>query len=461
MTPSKPSAAYLEGIESCIGTIYAADPEQRASVFETQARNAFSQAQAVGLERARIADRLYQVADAIGLVREHGPDRIQQWLADASKTDISQDTSPSGTTLITRGNRTLISQRASEIKPEGIEWVWPGRIAVGKLTLVGGKPGLGKSQVTISIAASVSNGGSWPCGEGQAPRGSVIFLSAEDGVADTIIPRLIASEADLTRVEPVTGVKDANGRRTFDLKADIDLLEAKAELMGDVKLIVIDPISAYMGRADGNGNVETRAVLEPIAEMANRLGIAVLAVTHLNKGSAGTQNALERFAGSIAFVAAARAGFIIVEDKEFEDQFLFLQVKNNIASKQKGLAYRLEQRQIEGGILVSGVVWREQHVERSADEALAVTERRAGDDRSSTDEIADFLRSLLSAGPVSAKEVEAQAVEAGLLAEGKPVSQSKAFRRARDRLGIKPRRDGGAAGAGRWVWEYPAESKMP
>jgi hypothetical protein len=208
--------------------------------------------------------------------------------------------------------RHLISHRASDIQPERLEWVWPGRIARGKVALLGGPPGLGKSQVTANIAAIVSSGGEWPCGEGRAPQGGVLILSAEDGIADTIVPRLIAAAADLEQVHIIAAATrpDGTGRRTFSLKTDVDLLERLAQEAGSVRLIIIDPISAYMGGADGNGNVETREVLEPLAEMANRLGIAVVAVTHLNKGGAGNQSALNRFAGSIAFVAAARSAYL-------------------------------------------------------------------------------------------------------------------------------------------------------
>ena len=197
--------------------------------------------------------------------------------------------------------------------------------------------------------------------------------------------------------------------------------------MGDVRLIIIDPISAYLGKADGNGNVETRAVLEPVAEMADRLRIAVVAVTHLNKGGVNTQGAMERFSGSIAFVAAARAGFVITEDDENDGQLLFLQVKNNIAPKQKGLAFRLEQCLIDGGIVVSYVVWHHAHIERTADEALAATEGRRKSERSGKDDATEFLRDLLASGPLPVKEVEAQAVEAGLLAEGKPLVKIRPF----------------------------------
>src|SRR6476469_6986026 len=97
-------------------------------------------------------------------------------------------------------NRTLIMQCAADIQPEPIEWVWPGRVAIGKQTLVAGEAGLGKSQVAIAMAAAVTRGAAWPCDEGRAPVGNVIFFSAEDGAEDTIVPRLMAAGADLNRV---------------------------------------------------------------------------------------------------------------------------------------------------------------------------------------------------------------------------------------------------------------------
>jgi RecA-family ATPase len=155
----------------------------------------------------------------------------------------------------------------------------------------------------------------------------VIFMSAEDGIEDTIVPRLMAAGANLDRVHIVASATkpDGTGRKTFSLKTDVDLLEGKAKEIADVRLIIVDPISAYMGGSDGNGNVETREVLEPLAEMANRLHIAVVAVTHLNKGGGGgNQTALNRFSGSIAFIAAARAAFAVLEDPENDERRFLL-----------------------------------------------------------------------------------------------------------------------------------------
>ena len=463
----KSQSTYEEAIESCIRIVYGAVRGKKAKIFRTMVRDAMKFAVLGGIDVVNVSDRFQQAAEAMGVVKEFGQDAVQVWIADAIKINCDESAAaaekdnPQARAVASEVKRGLISQRAIEVGPERIEWLWPGRIATGKLTLIGGKPGLGKSQVAAFIASVVSKGGYWPCDEGVAPQGSVVIFSAEDGITDTIVPRLMGLGADLDRIEIVTGVVESNGRKTFDLKAHIDLLETKVRLMGDVRLIIIDPISAYLGKADGNGNVETRAVLEPVAEMADRLRIAVVAVTHLNKGGVNTQGAMERFSGSIAFVAAARAGFVITEDDENDGQLLFLQVKNNIAPKQKGLAFRLEQCLIDGGIVVSYVVWHHAHIERTADEALAATEGRRKSERSGKDDATEFLRDLLAGGPLPVKEVEAQAVEAGLLAEGKPIGQNKTFRSALDIVGIKPRRDGGAAGAGRWVWGLPAGPKMP
>jgi putative DNA primase/helicase len=369
-----------------------------------------------------------------------------------------------GATNAPRVGRHLISHRASDIQPERLVWIWGGRIARGKVTLIGGPPGLGKSQVTANIAATVSIGGSWPCNEGSAPAGDVIIFSAEDGINDTIVPRLMAAGANRARIHIVEAATkpDGTGRKTFSLKADVDLLERLAAEIGTVRLIIIDPISAYMGGADGNGNVETREVLEPLSEMANRLGIAVVAVTHLNKGGAGGQTALNRFVGSIANVAAARSVYLIIEDPEDENRRLFLAAKNNLGLKSRGLAFRVEQRLIVGDILASNISWETDHVTASADEALSASENRgANEGRTAKDDAADFLRAVLGAGPMPVPEIEQEARTAGLLGAESLISQSKPFRSARDMLGITPRRTGGTGATGKWVWELPPPPKVP
>jgi putative DNA primase/helicase len=388
------------------------------------------------LPKAAMVDRLLDIAEAhgsFGLSQEQIQDLISSAVADVCKPH----TPPASVPL----KRRLITHRASDLQPEKMDWVWPGRIPEGKLVLLGGPPGLGKSQLTAFMAATISNGGDWPCNEGSTTVGSVIFMSAEDGIEDTIVPRLMAAGANLDRVHIVASATkpDGTGRKTFSLKTDVDLLEAKAKEIGDVRLIIVDPISAYMGGSDGNGNVETREVLEPLAEMANRLHIALVAVTHLNKGGGGgNQTALNRFSGSIAFIAAARAAFAVLEDPEDDERRLLLQAKNNLGKKCKGLAFRMEQRLVAEGIVSSNIFFESEPVSQSIDEALTASENRGGtgSQASSKMDVAEFLNEILAHGPVNVLEVESQARLAGLLGDTKRIRENKPFRAARKHLGI-------------------------
>jgi putative DNA primase/helicase len=407
-----------------------------------------------------VVDRLVQIAAAHnGFGLDHR--QIERIIADAidsTRPVRSPEKPPS------KPKRHLISHRASDLQPEKLTWIWPGRIPEGKLVLLGGPPGLGKSQLTAFIAATISNGGAWPCDEGSTAPGNLIIMSAEDGIQDTIIPRLIAAGANTERIHIVAAATkpDGTGRKTFSLKTDVDLLEAKAKEIGGVRLIIVDPISAYMGGSDGNGNVETREVLEPLADMANRLRIAVVAVTHLNKGGGGTQqSALNRFAGSIAFVAAARAAFAVIEDPEDDNRRLLLQAKNNLGPKCKGLAFRMEQRLIPGDILSSNIFFESEHVTQSIDEALIASESRGGGGQtSSKEDAAEFLAEILAYGPVDVLEVERQARAATLLDDDKRLRQNKAFRDARKDLGVLSTREGFGPGS-RYVLSLPGTPCAP
>src|SRR5215469_17170241 len=148
---------------------------------------------------------------------------------------------------------------------------------------------------------SCGHGGEWPCGEGRSPIGNVIILNAEDGAADTIVPRALAAGADLKRIHIVSAVNDDTHRRAFNLQKDIEVLERKITEIGDVVLVIIDPVSSYLGKTDSHKNSEVRSVLEPLSEMAERTGVSILSITHFSKtGSNNTTKALHRFIGSIA-----------------------------------------------------------------------------------------------------------------------------------------------------------------
>ncbi len=354
--------------------------------------------------------------------------------------------------ILEREQTGLTVRCAADIPPEAIEFIWPARIARGKHSTIAGDPGTGKSQLSINIAATVTRGREWPCGEGFAPIGSVIFLSAEDGAADTIVPRLIAADAELSRVFIVSAVREENGvRRSFNLQADLALLEQKIREIGDVALVIIDPVSSYLGKTDSHKNAEVRSVLEPVSEMAERTRVAILSVTHFSKGSqGGNTKALHRFIGSIAFTGAPRAAFAVVTDPEDEGRRLFLHGKNNMAAAPQGLSYRVTQSLLPGhSVVASRIVWEPEPVRISADEAMA--ESNTGNTASARDEAREFLQELLSDGPVPTNKIKLEAGNAGL--------SWATIRRAKDSMGLKKmRQSDGKDGSGRWLWYLPDET---
>ena len=324
--------------------------------------------------------------------------------------------------------------RVSDVTLEPINWLWPGRIAKGKISLIAGHPGLGKSQVTISIAATVSTGGLWPVDHVPAKAGHVIFLSAEDDVADTLKPRLIASGADTERIEVIQSVRDRNRPRMFSFTADLDKLQ---QLKAD--LLIIDPITAYLGDVDSHNNADIRSVLAPLAELASRQKMAVLCVSHLNKSQ--NVEAVCRVSGSMAFVAAARAAYVVSPDKEDKSRRLFLPLKNNIGQDNSGLAFRIEPRILEERIETSVIEWEADPVESSLDDHFAQT---SSEKRTALDDAKDFLEAVLANGPIPFKELEQEAQEQGYALT--------TVRRAKSELGIKPEKRGQK---GPWVWQLP------
>jgi hypothetical protein len=215
----------------------------------------------------------------------------------------------------------LFTVCAADVTPKRVDAIWADdkggiRLARGEHTVFAGEPGLGKSQVVIGMAAAVSTSGHWPCGEGRAPLGGVIILAAEDSVEHTLVPRLIAAGADLTRIHFVEAVatQDGNGRRMFNFQSDFAKLEKLVKATQHVVLVIIDPVTAYLGKIDSHKNAEVRGVLVPIGELARECNIAIASVTHFTKGggSASTK-ALDRIIGSIAFIAAPRIGLTVVD----------------------------------------------------------------------------------------------------------------------------------------------------
>jgi hypothetical protein len=347
----------------------------------------------------------------------------------------------------------------ADVQPEKIEWLWPGRIAIGKQTLIGGEPGLGKSQITAALAAAVTTGGAWPCDEGRAPLGSALILSAEDDASDTIRPRLDAAGADVSAVHLISAVRqsDGNGRRTFNLQVDLALLEQAIKRIGNVRLVIIDPVSSYLGKTDSHKNADVRGTLEPLGDMASRLRVAVISITHFSKGAG--QSAVNSFIGSIAFIAAARAAFIVTRDPDNNDptRRLFVQAKNNLAGDSGGLAFRVEQHLVGKDIVASAITWEGERIDRTADEILAAN--REGSEKPERSEAEEFLRDVLSGGPCLATEIKSQATAACLA--------WRTVNRAKRDLGIvstpkaDPSPEPGKPPRVQWWWSLSTEPGSP
>jgi hypothetical protein len=232
-------------------------------------------------------------------------------------------------------------QSFNSIEPKRLEWLWPGRIPLGKLTILAGDPGLGKSLITVDLAARLSTTGQMP-DSSSGPVGDSIFLSAEDDPADTIRPRLDSAGADTSRIHFIHGVglsgDQEGGRGWLDLRADLKLLEDAVSRLRPV-MVVIDPISAYMGDADAYSNAQVRRVLGPLAAMAQRHGVAIVGINHLRKEGG---DPLTRVAMSIAFTAAARAVWGVQKDPHHEGQCIMFPIKANLSGRTESIVYQVE-----------------------------------------------------------------------------------------------------------------------
>jgi hypothetical protein len=328
--------------------------------------------------------------------------------------------------------------RLDDVLPERVCWLWAGRIPRGKLTILDGDPGLGKSTIMIDLAARVSRGLPMPReAESLVEPGGVVLLSAEDGLGDTIRPRLDAAGADSSRVVALTAIATEDGtERLPRLPLDVGRLEAAIKEYG-AKLVVVDVLMAYLS-ADVNAHrdQDVRSALAQLAAAAERTGAAIVVLRHLNKSPGGP--AVYRGGGSIGIVGAAPSALVVGRDPDDESRLVLAVTKANLAALAPSLAYRIVDRNGTGAIEWEGVTT------HTAAQLLAVPTNT--DERSALDEAKAVLRDILGDGAVRAKEVERQAREAGV--------SEKTLRRAKEALGVKSIRPDGFTGP--WAWTLPA-----
>lgn len=241
----------------------------------------------------------------------------------------------------------------TSVKPRRVNWLWPNRLAEGEMSLVAGEGGLGKSQVLLQIAATISVGGEWPDKVGRAPLGHVYILAAEDAPDTTIVPRLMAMGADLSKIDVISAehVVKVEGKPPDvhpDCLQDRDIWKARMALRADTRLLIVDPLASYLGRGvNDSKNAELRAVLEPfIKEVTRPRGVCMLCNAHLNK-SVNSSTPIHRINGSVAYANLARSVSFVTRDKDDPTHRIFSQEKCNIAPDNlPAIGFRVETRAI-------------------------------------------------------------------------------------------------------------------
>jgi len=375
----------------------------------------------------------------------HGLEAVKRAIAGAKAPDRGTDQAEQGNAPAGDCGRVVELIRASDVTPEAVTWLWSGWLAAGKFHVLGGAPGTGKTTISMALAATVTTGGRWPDGT-RSPVGNVVIWSGEDDPADTLVPRLSLSGADLGRVFFINDVFDSEGRRPFDPAKDMEPLRRKLEHVGGVRLLIVDPIvSAVAG--DSHKNAEVRRGLQPLVDLAMEMRCALVGITHFSKGTGG-RDPVERLTGSLAFGALARVVLVAAkhqeEGEDGQTKRLFCRAKSNIGPDDGGFEYDLHQGELKQypGVFASSVLWGES-VEGAARELLACADSTGDDGEGGTmADVQRFLADLLSNGPMRAGDVFRDADGAGY--------SKRSIQRAANKVGVERHKDGMRGG---WVWK--------
>jgi len=332
----------------------------------------------------------------------------------------------------------------STVRPVRVSWLWPGRIPLGKLTIIDGDPGLGKSVLTLDLAARVSRGLPMPFLEREAgddaEAAGVVLLSAEDGLEDTIRPRLDAAGADVGRILALDRIPDDCAGRLPVIPDDVEYVRRAIHEV-QAKLVIVDPLTAFLsGDTNSHRDQDVRRALHPLAKLADETGAAIVPVRHLSK--APGNNPLYRGGGSIGIIGAARSGLLVAKDPDNVDRRILASTKCNLAKPASSLAFELSAA--ENGALRVGWIGEST---LTADALLAVP--KDDEDRNAVQEAVQVLQSVLADGPVPADDAKKEARKAGI--------SERTIYRAKDILGVKSRKVS-FTGKGVWQWSLPCHT---
>jgi 5S rRNA maturation endonuclease (ribonuclease M5) len=334
---------------------------------------------------------------------------------------------------------------ASNVAPQSVAWLWPNHIPLGKVALFDGDPDLAKSTVSLDLAARVTCGSLMPDGmSAGCPPGGAVVVSLEDGIADTIRPRLEAAGAALDKVRIVSTIKGADGtEHTPTLPTDLPHIEAAIQDV-EAKLLVLDPLVAMLGTGTNSyRDQDIRRVLAPVAALAEENSVAVICIRHLNKS--GGQNPKYRGGGSIGIIGAARAAFLFAEKPGEEGHYVFAPVKGNLwRGKPDALEYSVEDR--NGQPVIK---WHGASV-HSAVSLLAQPD--SAEEPGALADAKSFLIECLQDGPHEYGQIFREAKQAGIA--------EKTLRRAKSQLRVKSQKVGIGNGQ-HWEWSLPSIASDP
>lgn len=337
----------------------------------------------------------------------------------------------------------------ADVEREEVGWLWRPYVPLGKLTLLEGDPGVGKTWVALAISAMVSRGGRFPDPDCQGqlgeacPPGNVLYLSCEDGLGDTIRPRLEACSADLTRVYILVGQKgpgegDEQRQMPIWLSNTSTLRKALAEVRPT--LVVVDPLQGFLGpEVDFYRANEVRPILAGLNKLAEECRTSILLVRHL--GKAPTDRAIYRGLGSIDFAASARSVLLVGREPRNPRASVLCQVKNSFAQIAPSLRFQVSDQGVCWGEVINVTAADVLGREVSADEEDAVTAAR------------DFLAEILAEGPMLSSDVFEAARAAGIALP--------TLRRAKRAAGVRACKARGEGKKAPWYWELDLWTTEP
>jgi len=338
------------------------------------------------------------------------------------------------------GHDDLVSVTASDVEAVNVSWHSKPWLPKGALSLCDGDPGAGKTTMAIDKTARLTTGRPMPPFDGDVGTYdpvNALFISGEDNIATTIVPRLVAAGADLRRVKILKGKQAGDVVHALTIPEDCDAIE-RAIVDHQALFAVLDPVTAYLSETvNANRDADVRRALHPLAMMAERTGAAILMIRHLNKNQ--HQSAMYRGGGSIAFIAAARAAWIVGSDPDDQDVFVLAMNKLNIARHPRALRYQIESVGGTSRIRWLGVcdLGKEQ-----------ILPRPGGKRVSKSDQCAELLRDLLADGPRDSEEINTICDNRGF--------GRKAFNAGKRKAGVIAEKTGFQ---GRWQLRLPDDSK--